>query len=88
VAKPSNPSKKNKSGPGKKPMPQHENWLPTRTGLIAVGVVSLILAVMITIQATKVSSLGESVLYGLGFGASIWVVFGLVYFVNKFLRSR
>lgn len=63
-------------------------WLPTRTGMIILGAVSLLLAAWITIQGMKVSSFGESVLYGLGFGASIWFVFGLVFFVNKVLRGR
>jgi len=79
--------KKKKSG-AKNQSPQNEAWLPTRSGLIAVAVASIFLSIWITIQAAKVSSLGESILYGLGFGGSIWLIFGLVYFVNKFLRNR
>ena len=63
-------------------------WLPSRTGLIILAVVSLALAVWVTVQGMKVGDFGQSVLYGLGFGASIWVVFGLVFFVNKVLRGR
>jgi len=88
VAKKTTQPKKKKSGAKNNLPPKNEAWLPTRSGLMAVGVASILLAIWITIQATKVSSLGESLLWGLGFGGSIWLVFGLVYFVNRFLRNR
>lgn len=88
MAKNTSKQKQKKSGKNKTQPTQNAGWLPTRTGLIAVAVVSLFLTVMITFQATKVSTLGESLLYGLGFGASIWFIFGLVFFVNKLLRKR
>lgn len=65
-----------------------EAWLPARTGLLILGAVSLTLGAWTTIQALKVSGLVESVLWGVGFAASIWVVFGVVFFVNKKLRGR
>lgn len=84
--KKTSPEKKRPSE--KKKLPENGAWLPSRGGMIALGVVSLLLAAWITIQGMKVGSFGESVLYGLGFGASIWIVFGLVFVVNKFLRGR
>jgi hypothetical protein len=88
VAKRSTQQKKKKSSVKSKQTSKDGPWLPTRGGLITVGVTSFLLAAWTTIQATKVSSLGESLLWGLGFGASIWLIFGLVFFVNKFLRNR
>jgi len=88
VAKQSTQQKQEKSSANKNRPYSKEAWLPTRAGLITVGVISILLAAWITIQATKVSNLGESLLWGLGFGGSIWLVFGVVYFVNRFLRNR
>ena len=88
MTKQSTQQKKEKSSANKNQPSKNEAWLPTRGGLMAVGVISILLAVWITIQAIKVSSLGESLLWGIGFGGSIWLVFGLVYFVNRFLRNR
>jgi hypothetical protein len=88
VTKKSTRQKKKKSGAKQKQPSKTGAWLPTRGGLMAVGVASVLLTIWITFQATKVSSLGESLLWGLGFGGSIWLIFGLVFFVNKFLRNR
>ncbi|MCB9135008.1 MAG: hypothetical protein H6636_06255 [Anaerolineales bacterium] len=88
MAKNTPQQQKKKSGTSKSHPSKNEGWLPTRTGLVAVAVVSIFLAVMVTFQATKVSGFGESLLYGLGFGGSIWLIFGLVFFVNKILRKR
>ncbi|MFZ0546657.1 MAG: hypothetical protein WAM60_14520 [Candidatus Promineifilaceae bacterium] len=79
---------KKKTKPGNDISQQNGAWLPTRGGLIAVGVASLLLAAWTTIQSMKVSDFGESLLWGLGFGASIWVIFGFVFVLNKFLRGR
>lgn len=66
----------------------NQPWLPTRTGLIVLAIATFLLAVWTTLQAVKVSGLGESILWGLGFAASIWVIFGVVFFINKWLRGR
>lgn len=80
--------KKKKKKPGNNNPPENGAWLPTRGGLIALGVISLLLAAWITIEGMKVNDFSESLLWGLGFGASIWMVFGVVFFVNKVLRGR
>ncbi len=61
-------------------------WLPTRTGLYILTFVSLVLAAWTTWQVSSALSPLESILWGLGFGASIWLVFALVFVVNRWLR--
>ncbi len=61
-------------------------WLPTRTGLYVLTFVSLALAAWTTWQVSRALSLLESVLWGIGFGGSIWVIFLGVFLLNRFLR--
>jgi hypothetical protein len=88
VAKRSSRKAKKKKRAVNSNVQENQNWLPTRGGLIVLAVVTLLLAGWITVQGMEVNGFGESLLWGLGFAASIWVVFGLVFFVNKFLRGR
>jgi hypothetical protein len=81
-------SKKSKSKKSNTQIQQAGPWLPSRGGMIALGIVSLLLVAWVTFQGMKVNDFGESLLWGLGFGASIWVIFVVVFAVNKFLRGR
>jgi hypothetical protein len=72
----------------KKNVPSNEPWIPTRGGLIILAIASLSLTVWVTWQGLKVGTFGESLLWGLAFGASIWMIFGIVFAINRFLRGR
>lgn len=65
-----------------------EPWISMRTGLIVVSVMSI--GMMAMTGYYTISALGwkEGLVWTLGFGAAIWVVFfGFLYF-NRFVRNR
>jgi hypothetical protein len=63
-------------------------WIGKRTGLIIVAVVSVALvAFMAYILIPALDDPVEGLLWSLGFGASIWVVFGGFYAFNKYIRK-
>lgn len=82
--------RKSKQSPDKqedaKPL-TNEPWLSKRTGLIAMVILSIILIGFMVWQLYPGMGL-ESILWGLGFAASIWVVFGIFYLFNTFVRGR
>ena len=68
--------------------PSNEPWIPMRTGLIVIGVVSLGLAILTFWQTYGALTFSESLYYGLVRGGSIWVIFLGAYFLNRWLRGR
>ncbi|MDX1612710.1 MAG: hypothetical protein R3300_00290 [Candidatus Promineifilaceae bacterium] len=71
--------------------PRHNDpWLSRRTGLIVVAVISLIVAVFMTWNASTADDIGwgEALLWGLGFGVSIWVIFSLSLLFFGWIRGR
>lgn len=63
-------------------------WLNWRTGLLTNIVVSLALAVFVIWQIYPVGGLVPALLWGVGAGLSIWLVFIISYFINSRLRRR
>lgn len=63
-------------------------WISLRTGFITITIVSLALATWTTLQATAVKGLGESILWGLAFGGSIWLIFLLAMLFNRWVRRN
>ncbi len=63
-------------------------WLSMRTGLIVMGVVSLGMAVMTAWQAIPIKGVLEGTIWGVGFGASLWLIFFAGLLINKFLRRN
>ncbi len=62
-------------------------WIPMRTGLILVGIASIVMAVLTGIQTIPALGWGEGLLWSLGFGAMIWVVFfGNMWLMKLFRR--
>ena len=50
-------------------------WIPMRTGLIIITIVSVVMAVLTAWQAVPVKGWVEGILWGVLFGGSIWVIF-------------
>lgn len=63
-------------------------WISMRSGLIVMGIVSLGLAVWTAYQASFTNSLINSILWGILFGGSLWLVFFGFMLFNRFLRKR
>ncbi|NLF64607.1 MAG: hypothetical protein GX579_08380 [Chloroflexi bacterium] len=73
----------------KPPVPQtNEPWLSKRTGLGIMIVFTLAFAAFIAYQLEPSLGLLEAILWGLGFGAATWGVFGLALAFNRFVRRR
>jgi uncharacterized membrane-anchored protein len=64
-------------------------WISMRSGLIVMAVVSLGLAIWTAYQTSLTNvSLINSILWGIVFGGSLWLVFfGFILF-NRFLRKK
>jgi hypothetical protein len=77
---------KQKNAPAE-PSSYNEPWLSQRTGLITITVLSIVLAAFM-IWNLYPSEGAMAILWGLGFGASIWAIFGLSFLFNKFLRGK
>lgn len=61
-------------------------WISMRSGLIVMGVISIGLAIWTAYQASADRPLTESILWGVVFGGSLWLVFfGFILF-NRFIR--
>mgnify|MGYP001767182110 CR=1 FL=1 len=82
-------TKKNKKQ-GKEELPDlaslNQPWIPMRTGLILVGIASVLMAVLTAWQVIPQRGWLEGILWGLLFGALIWGIFFGNILLNKFLR--
>lgn len=59
-----------------------------RTGLIVIGITSIVMAVLTAWQAVPTKGWVEGILWGLFFGGSIWVIFlAFVLYGRLFRRS-
>ena len=63
-------------------------WLSMRTGIILMGIISAGLVAWVTFQADPSLPLGERILWGLGFAASLWIVFAIFYMINRYVFKR
>ncbi len=63
-------------------------WLSRRQGIRAIAAVSVLLAVWTTWQLSQSIGLGESILWGLGLGASIWLVAGFAFLFIRWIRPK
>jgi hypothetical protein len=80
---------KGKAKEPRKEVPRrNEPWLGQRTGLVAMGILSLALAGFMTWQLIPSEGVLRAILWGLGFAAAIWGVFFLSYLFNTRVRGR
>jgi hypothetical protein len=61
-------------------------WISMRSGAIIITFTSIGMAVLTAIQVIPVKGWVEGVLWGLLFGALIWIIFFGLIFVNRFLK--
>lgn len=59
-----------------------------RSGILAVTAVSVSLALWVAWNALPTEGLLRAVLWGLGFGGSIWLIFFGAMYLNKFFRRK
>ena len=69
-----------------KPDP-YSPWIQMRTGLIVITIVSIGMAVFMGLPAYQAMGL-EGILWGLGFGVAIWVIFFGALLFNRFFRGN
>jgi uncharacterized membrane-anchored protein YitT (DUF2179 family) len=61
-------------------------WIQMKTGLTLITITSIVMAVLTAIQAAPVKGWAEGIMWGVIFGALIWVIFFGLVFINRFLR--
>jgi hypothetical protein len=66
----------------------NEPWLSKRTGLIIMAVLSLGIAAFMAWNLAPSEGIFRAVLWGLGFAAAIWGIFGLSFAFNTWMRRR
>jgi hypothetical protein len=79
----------------KKPKPKDQKegkqtvqpWISMRSGLIAMSITSVALAVLIAWQVIPSRGWVEGILWGLLFGALIWAIFFGNILINRFLKK-
>ena len=62
-------------------------WLGKKTGLIVIAILSVALVIFLAFTFIPALGLAEGLLWSLGFGATIWIIFGGYYAFNKFVRK-
>lgn len=70
------------------PEPASNAWISFRHGVIIIAILSVAMAVLTTYQALMVKPVGEALLLGLGFGASIWLIFFGFILLNRLLGRK
>ena len=65
-----------------------EPWIGRNSGFTVIGLLSVAMCVFMAWQLFPTEGLLRSILWGLGFGAAIWVVFGLSLAFNTLVRGK
>ncbi len=66
--------------------PLSSAWIPMKTGLVVISLVSVLMAVLTAWSAIPDKGWGLGILYGVLFGALIWVVFYVSQAVFRWLK--
>jgi hypothetical protein len=66
----------------------NEPWLAKRTGLIIMTLLSLGIAAFMAWNLAPSEGIFRAILWGLGFAAAIWGIFGLSFAFNTWVRRR
>jgi hypothetical protein len=61
-------------------------WISMRSGTFIIGITSIGMAVLTSIQVVPVKGWLEGIAWGLLFGVMIWAIFFGLIFTNRFLR--
>jgi hypothetical protein len=76
---------------GKKSSKQNQSedaWIPMRTGMIVITLVSVAIGAWTAWNALPAEGLAKSIFWGFVFGGSIWLIFFGAYFLNRWVRKR
>ena len=65
-----------------------KGWIRRKTGLKILAVISILLAVFEAWQISSFKSPLESILWGIAFGASIWVIVGIYFAFTRLINRR
>jgi uncharacterized membrane protein len=79
-------AKTKKENTAKKSNSPAEPWISMRRGLIVITITSIGMAVLTAWEVIPVKGWMEGTLWGLLFGALIWVIFFGMIFFNRFMR--
>ncbi|MDT8897251.1 MAG: hypothetical protein ACPLUL_10540 [Thermanaerothrix sp.] len=79
-------SKKKKRQVESDPFATGQPWLSMKSAIITMAVVSVLMVAWVTWQGSYSKPLGESLLWGLVFGGSIWIVFLLFLLIHRLFR--
>ncbi len=79
-------AKNKKAKTEKNILPPPSAWIPMRNGMIIVGMASLGMAILTAWEVIPVRGWLEGILWGLLFGALIWVIFFGMYWFNRLIR--
>lgn len=61
-------------------------WISMRSGLMIIAITSLGMTVLTALQAVPAKGWPEGLLWSVLFGASIWILFFGMIFLNRFFR--
>ena len=67
---------------------RNDPWISMRTGLITVTVVSIGMAVLTAWMTIPALGWFEGILWSLGFGVAVWLVFAGFFYFNRFVRAK
>jgi hypothetical protein len=79
-------AKTKKEKTAKKSSLSSEPWISMRRGLIIITITSIAMAVLTAWEVIPVKGWTEGILWGLLFGALIWVIFFGMIFFNRFIQ--
>jgi hypothetical protein len=65
---------------------KNQNWLSMSKGVRVITVMSLSLGLWTSYNTVRALGWAEGLMWGFIFGGSIWLVFFLAFYVNKFFR--
>jgi hypothetical protein len=66
--------------------PAKQGWIAPKNGIRIIAVVSILLAVWEGYQVSQFRGTLESIMWGLIFGATIWLIAGFAYFFTRWIR--
>lgn len=67
---------------------RREAWIPMRTGLIVVTLMSVAMAALTAYTVIPAFGWGEGLLWSLGSGGAVWLVFVGFFLFNRFVRGK
>lgn len=79
-------AKTRKAKPEKKVSPAAQPWISMRSGIRTIAITSLGMAILTAWQVIPQKGWLEGTLWGLLFGALIWVIFFGMYGFNRLIR--